>query len=580
MKKTTDRKWVYSPKNKEDEIKQLANETGLTTLQASIMINRGFDTAEKVIGHLDATIEHDTRLMKDAEKACDLIIKHIKAGNPIVNYSDYDCDGWGSAVASYHLFKNLGVEINTFQNTAAIGYGISKTGIDKMLEAYPDTKLIITTDNGIVAFEAAAYAKSLGIDIIITDHHEPQADGSVPPADAVVNPKQLDCNYPFKHLCGAGVIFKLMMLLYFKLGKNPLDCYECLDVVAVSTIADVVPLIGENRAIVKEGLKRIKEEKRSAFKAMRETFVDSYYEPEIHVKTIAFSYAPAINASRRMLGTIALPVELFKMDNDEVNYKRMLEFAKYMKDVNDERKLLTKSLTQGARAMWLQKDDDVKVAVIYHESMKEGLAGLVAGRIKEEFTRPSIVLAPDDEHPGMCRGSARSIPGFDLKKVLDRIQEEDNLLVKYGGHELAAGLSIMENNIEAFEKKINQIADELLNDDDFINYVHIDYAYKEDDVDLSLLDEIKFLAPYGQGFQAPVIGVREFEPKNIKKSGDAGQHISLKGNQLGITSWYGADEFEKLEKPYKLWVIGSLEFDAYTRGVKLMAEPMDIKNKK
>jgi len=586
------KEWVYSPKGNEAIIDSLATETGLSNLQVSILYNRGFKTAKSIKSFLEISLDdfEDTRLMADAEKASDIIISYIHdilrdiesegiSKMEITNYSDYDADGAGSAIVTFKGLQKLGVTVNTFQNHADLGYGICKKGIDIMLEKYPKTKLIITTDNGIVAHEAIDYANSLDIDIIITDHHEPADDGSLPKAKAVVNPKRKDCKYPFKDLCGAGVMFKLLMLVYYKIGKNPKDMYEFLDFVAIATVADVVPLIGENRIIVQEGLKIIREENKLCWKAMRETFVDSFYDPEINSKTIGFSYGPAINACRRMLGSIEIPVALFKIENKEENYDRMLEICKYMQSINDERKSLTKELTEGIEALW-RKKEDVRVGVLHHESMKEGLAGLVAGRLKEDYNRPFFVLAPDQEVEGMYRGSARSIPGFDIKKALDRIQKEDNLLIKYGGHKMAAGLSLMEKDIKQFEKAINKIADEVLTEEDFVKKLVIDYAFTESEMDISILDELQFLQPYGQGFKHPVIGVREFIPVgDMKKLGDEGQHVQFLGQKCTLVSWHAAKGFN-LNPPYKLWAVGELGFDAYNKSLKLVIEPGDFKNYK
>lgn len=590
MRKTIEKTWVFAPKGNEDQIKKLADDVGLTILQTSILYNRGFDTKDKIKYHLEFSLDslHDTRLMKDAEKAVDIIInycKHIwdateKGQTPdfeITNYSDYDPDGVGSLLTFYYGFGKIGVPINTFQNDASMGYGITKEGVDKVLKKYPKTKLIITSDNGIVAFDAIEYAKSLGLDVIVTDHHEPESDGSLPNADAVVNPKRLDCPYPFKGLCGAGVVFKLMMLLYYKLGKNPKMAYELLDFVAIATVADVMDLIDENRAIVKAGLDLIKEEKRIVWKAMRETFINGFYERDITAKTIAFTYAPAINACRRMLGSMDIPVGLFTLPNEESYYGRMIEICEYLRDINDDRKMMTTFLADGIEAIW-RKKDDLKVGVLYHESMKEGLAGLVAGRIKETYNRPIFVLAPDEENENLCRGSARSIPGFNLKEVLDEIQAETNLLVKYGGHALAAGLTLEVKNIEAFEKAINEKADKLLTNDDFMKYLYIDYAFDEDALDISVLDEIKFLEPYGQGFKEPNIGLRAFKPNKKSFLGDEKQHVQFLGKKINIVSWNASEEC-KIEAPFYIWSVGHLEYDAFNNCLKLAVEPEDIINK-
>lgn len=586
-------KWEYPLKNKivKERINQLVKETGLRWEAVAILFNRGFQTKEAIDGFLSTNLNslHDPRLLKDADKAADRIIEAINNKEEITVYTDFDADGWGAGVSAVLLFDKVGVKANLYSNKNTLGFGICKQGIDELLSLYPDTKLLITTDNGIVAFDAVEYANSKGLTVVITDHHEPHPDGLLPKAYAIVDPKRLDDSYPFKELCGAGLLFKLFMLIYYKLGVNPKDCYEVLDIVATSTVADVVPIVDENRAIVSAGLKEINSEKRLVWKVLREVMSEGSFEPitNVDAKVLGFTYGPAINACRRILGSIELPIKLFLLENTEANLAEMTEIVQKMKSVNDERKVIQKDLTNGAISLVAQKDEDIPAIVIAHDEFLEGIVGIIAGNLKEMFNKPTVVFAQDESDPSLWKGSARSIKNFPLKTVLDQIQEEyrndtgEDLIVKYGGHDGAGGLTIRKDRLIDFEMYFVLKADELLSEEDYFKRVRIDLGLNEDEVTPELYDMIKSLEPYGEGFEEPVIGVRNFTPINPKDQQIFGQNenLGLKGRHIKVTSWRGGKAWKELGEPDKVHIVGKLGgIDSYTGKPVIYVDPENIRS--
>ena len=609
-------KWIYPLSNPEIEkdVQKLVKETGLRWEEVAILFNRGLKTQRDIEEFLSINLNtlHDTRLMKDAEKGADKIIEYIKSGKEITNYTDYDADGFGAGVTFTTLTRRLGGVVNVWANSRDMGFGMSVEGVKKMLNKYPNTKLIVTTDNGVVAFDAVEYANSLGIEVVITDHHEPDPTGKLPNAVAIIDPKRSDCEYPFKDLCGAGIAFKLLMLIYYKLGKNPKDCYDMLDIVATSTIADVVSLTNENRAIVKAGLEMINKEEKLIWKVMREVFSKGAFAEITNVdsRTIAFTYAPAINACSRILGSIELPIQLFMLEDDESNVDKMQEMAFEMKSINDERKVMTKDLQHGAIALWAEKDD-FPVIVIAHEEFHEGIVGIIAGRLKESFNKPAIVLAKDSNDPTIFKGSGRSIEGFPIKDVLDEIQAESNILLAHGGHDMACGLSIKEKDIPILELSLILKAEEMLSEDHFVKKEIVDIALDESQFTYELMDVLKNLEPYGADFAEPVIGLKQYNPRfvNISKTYEVSKeeedstiatmplvkHLFLKGKNVNLVSWYGGKQWlemkqhikgsseltlSEIQQPEEIYVIGKLEVDNYDKRLKLNCEPYNIRVKR
>ena len=345
-----------------------------------------------------------------------------------------------------------------------------KLGVDNILAKWPDTKTIITADNGIVAYDAIDYAKNMGLKVVVTDHHEP---GNVSPnADAVINPKQPDCEYPFKEICGTTVAWKLMYVVIEKMREKlpgnmaaEVQCslYKKVELVALATIADIMPLVNENRTIVKNGIAIMNNDPSLAIDLRdgRVNMVDPSH--------VAFRIAPHLNSPSRMNGDPSVAIDLLLTDN-EANAEA---FVAALMRQNEERKALTEKNTQ--LALGKIPKDLPYVIVIQDESINVGVAGIVAGHITEKYNRPAIVLGEDFE--GFCVGSARSVDGFNIKEALDEVSD---LLYKYGGHAKAAGMTFSESKLEEFKRRINEIAERVLDADTLRPTIRIDALAETD----------------------------------------------------------------------------------------------------
>lgn len=555
----------------EAEVEKLSVDANISKLEASIFINRGINTPKEVEVFMDKNISslHNPLEMKDSRVAADTICKHIRADNHIVLYSDYDADGWGAAVVGHKMFTKMGAKIDIFTNIRDMGYGAKPEGIDMILEKWPDTKLIVTADNGIVAYEAIDYAISKGIEVVVTDHHQPASDGVLTNATANVNPHRQDDEYPCKALCGAAVLWKVLSICYVMMGIPSPMAYELLDVVAVATVADVVPLVDENRIIVRHGLKMISDDSRPQWKAFKKVFGD--FKPIITVdtRTISFSFGPGINAMSRMKGTIREVIDMFTGSHNE---DELMAIAERIKSVNEERKVITKDYTNAAMIM-ADARDDLPVLVLNHEELFEGVVGLVAGRVRETVNKPTIVLTKDEN--GNWRGSGRSIDGFPIKDVLDDIQNEKPIIMTYGGHAQACGLTIADENLKEFTDMMIERASKLP-EEAFIRKINVDYVIREGEMNNNIFDIIRNLEPYGNSFEDVTIMVRDIYPKEVRTMGSNQQHVSFKCNGFTITSWYGACnvDMERVDDIVSVSAVGRLERDDW--GIKLFADPTEF----
>ncbi|MDF2879476.1 MAG: recJ [Clostridiaceae bacterium] len=549
------KKWTYSPKNI-DTLMKNPRLTGISDTSLKILLNRGIDTVEKIENFMFNGLNsfYDTRLMKDAEIAVKIIIDSIKNKEEIVIYSDYDCDGICGGAVGVRLLKGLGAVTHVYTNNRFTqGYGMCKSGIDEILKLYSAVKLIITVDNGIVAYEGIQYAKDLGLKVIVTDHHE-QGD-TIPNADAVVDPKRKDDTYPFKGLCGTGVIFKLMLLLYWEMGKRIQNVYDVLDIVAVATVGDIVPIVDENRIIVKEGLKLISEEKKPLFRIFREitgvTTINSHY-------TLGFIYVPMINSVGRLEGNTEDIIEML-VSEDEEFIKSVIE---HLKTTNEKRKEMTKDQCETAEKL-LKEKGMKNIIVLYDESFHEGIVGLIAGRLKEKYNRPAIVFT---KHEGGLKGSGRSIDNFHLKEVFDELK---SLLLGYGGHAKAAGLSIKEENLDRFEEALNKLSEKYLKKDDFMINFNIDCVLNAQKIGVEIVDELKQLEPFGEGFPKPVLVLDNFQASQAMYMGEEKNHVKLISDKVSMIIWREAEKYRKKGEPQKVKAIGYPELNVYKNKVNL-----------
>jgi single-stranded-DNA-specific exonuclease len=551
-------RWILTQVDEE-----LRRKTNLDGLTLSILSNRGYKTPEEIDEFMNLRLSslHGPSLMKDSLKAVKAIINSIQNKEKIVVYGDFDCDGSMSIVTVYSAIKNLGGDISYYTNSRFVeGYQVSPEGVKNILKVNPDTKLIITADNGIGGHDMVDFCKKNNIKVVITDHHIPGK--SLPKAEAVVDPKRQDCPYPFKELCGAGVAWKLMYLLYKEMDKDLSYVYELLDIVALATVADVVPLVDENRVIVKEGLKLMRKEKRNIFKILREetdvTEITAHY-------TIGFVYGPMINAEGRIDGKPNRAIKMF-LEHDEGDVR---EYVRYLIKINSKRKSATKTQTKVAYNL-VEMKGEVPHVILVRGPFHEGVVGLIAGRLREKYYRPTIVLTQAN---GVWKGSARSIDAFHMKNALDATSE---LLIGYGGHSQAAGLSIEGRNIFKFEKAINEFAKTNLTEEDLIPSVIVDHVV-EDKISYEMIETVNKLEPYGKGFEYPVFAVKNFNITSPSYMGQNKKYAKLYTKSCSIVMWNEEDveKYKGLGEPKNLRVVGCPEVNTYKGEESLQFRVLD-----
>ena len=498
--------WIYSElTDEQNEIKnKLANELSISPVLAKLLVQRGivtFDDARSFF-RPDLNDLHDPFLMKDMDKAVERLTKAMQRNEKILIYGDYDVDGTTSVSLVYRFlvkfYSNLDFYIPDRYNE---GYGISIKGID--FAAQNNFKLIIALDCGIKAVEKIKYAKTLGVDFIICDHHNP--DDELPPAVAVLDSKRADCNYPYKHLSGCGVGFKLMQAFAMENNIRFEELIPLLDLVALSIASDIVPITGENRILAFYGLKQINSNPSTGVKAIID--VCGLKDREISISDIVFKIGPRINASGRMkLATEA--VELMVSRDYNFAYERSGTINEY----NNDRKDLDKNITDDAIALIRQDDtySERKSIVVFKPDWHKGVIGIVASRLAEEYYKPSVVLT---ESNGFASGSARSVLGFDLYKAVESCKD---LLENFGGHMYAAGLTMKIEHVDEFSRRFEKFVAEHIEEDQTYPQIDIDAIIEFKDITPKFFRVLKQFGPFGPGNMKPV-----FESKNVYDFGSS-----------------------------------------------------------
>lgn len=498
-------KWMVI--NKKEDFIKLTSEYEINPLIARLLANRGIVNKKEASLFLKGTVNdlNDASLMKDMKKAVSIIKDAIEEKKKIVIYGDYDCDGVCSTTILYRTLKKLGANFDYYiPKREDEGYGMNSDRIRKLKSE--GAEVILTCDNGISAMEQVEVAKELGLTVIITDHHDIpyiEKEGNrinvVPNSDCVINPKQGNCEYPFKELCGAGVALKFSMELVNEMGRSFLEFYDLFQYAAIATICDVVELLGENRIIVKEGLKLINNTSSIGLKALiKATGLEGKEISEYH---FGFVLGPCINATGR-LETADLSVELLITEDE----KYAEELAKKLYELNVERQELTFDSVESVISKVEEEiTNGEKVILVYDEGIHESIAGIVAGRVRERFNLPTIVMTRGKDMP---KGSARSIEGYNMFEELNKCKE---YIEKFGGHPMAAGLSVKEENISLLRKALNSKC--TLSDEDIIPVIKIDSPLEIKYLDEGLVEKIENLRPFGKGNGSPLFAV-----KNIKVS--------------------------------------------------------------
>ncbi len=493
-------KWMICAKRADFNL--IAEKHGISPVTARLIINR--DVPEEMIGQYlfgDLSSLYDPSLLSDAEKACQIAAEKIKSHKKIRIIGDYDIDGIMSSYILLNALSSIGADADArLPDRISDGYGLSENLVKEAHKDGVDT--IITCDNGIAASSQIALAKELGMTVIVTDHHEVPFDADtgsqiLPPADAVIDPKKSGCPYPYKEICGAVVALKFAALLYRFMGFNDDIIYKYIEYAAIATIGDVCPLTDENRIIVKEGLKKLPETNNLGLISLIEmTELDINSISSYH---IGFVIGPCLNASGR-LDTAEKALSLLMSDNKTL----AIEAAWELVELNKERKMMTEEgITEAVNIIETTSAKDDKVLVVYLPDCHESLAGIIAGRLKEQYNRPSFVLTASSEG---IKGSGRSIEAFNMYENLSKC---GHLFSKFGGHALAAGLSMPEENLPEFRRIIN--ADSRLTDEDLIPRVLIDIQLPLKYISDSLINEFEMLRPFGQANRKPLFAQKELK---------------------------------------------------------------------
>lgn len=524
------KKTVWSSKFVENEetraaVSDIAKKNNISEICASLIYNRGYKNAEDASKFLnfDDVVMHSPLLLKDVEKAVGRIQLALQNKERIVIYGDYDVDGVTSVTMLYLYLKNLGAQVSYYiPNRIGEGYGLSTDAID-LFSTY-DVSLIITVDTGVTAVKEVTYASSLGIDVIVTDHHECQPE--LPDAIAVINPHRSDCQYPFKSLAGVGVIFKVIcafeILNFYGIDREAEAVksiyYRFADLAAIGTIADVMPITDENRMIVKFGLAMLEKTERVGLKALMEAaswganpnvrpVVDNPAKRskprKINSTYIGFTIAPRINAAGR-IASATKSVELLLAEDTET----AAALAHELCEINYTRQIEENRIAEEAYSK-IERELDVnsqKVIVVSDDEWLQGVIGIVSSKVTEKYGLPSILISFDGASEGelsgldVGKGSGRSIKGFNLVEALSNSKD---ILVKFGGHELAAGLSIRRKDIDEFRKQINDYADKMISEEDLYVKIEADRELCINDLSMQLAKEMALLEPFGNTNPTP-----------------------------------------------------------------------------
>lgn len=552
-------RWTFRH-DRPEEARRLREEAGFAPLLAQILANREVSDPATARRFIDAPLAdiRDPFDLPGTDDAAKRVAKAIADGEQITVYGDYDVDGICATSILTGLFKELGANADYYiPHRADEGYGLSCGAIDKLAAA--GTQLLVTVDNGVTAIDEVEHARSLGVDVVVTDHHEP--GNELPAACAVVNPKRRDQPYPHADFCGAGVAWKVAHAILREVGSDAVQGREFLmrqlDLVALATVADVVPLVGENRILARKGLTTIEQTRRVGLRALMNV---AGVNGDVSTRSIAFQIAPRINAVGRTRSAM-MGVELM-LETDEANAcARAGEFdALNMQRRTDEKELLKKVIADLDRV-----DEDYKrhAIVIWGDDWEIGLIGLIASRLCDQYNRPAFVLSVDRE-TGRAKGSSRSVPGFNLVEALQACSES---LTEYGGHAMAAGLRMSAEGLEPFREAMSRYAEGRLTEDALRPELLIDAEAPLSELDLAAVEAIAKLEPFGEGNPRPLIAFPDVSLSSTPRVVGT-NHLKLRLNQGGthisaIGFGLGAFDSQLLRHQGSLRVVGHPTINDY-----------------
>ena len=556
------KKWEFYGVD-EETIKDISSKNNISELLATVLANRGITESKEIEKFLNPTRNdfYDPYMMPDMEIAVERIIKAVENKEKVIIYGDYDVDGITSITVLKKFLSEIGLEAGYYiPNRLDEGYGLNLESVKKIAEE--KYTLIITVDCGISGIDEIDYANSLGIETIVTDHHEPL--DVLPKALAVVDAKRKDNKYPFKSLAGVGVVFKLIQALGKRLNLEEKSYLKYLDIVCIGTISDIVPLVDENRVIAKLGLKLVQVTKNYGLKALLES---SGYK-EINSNTVSFGIAPRINACGRM-GFEKEALKLFLTENMAEAKEITDRLNKYNKERQDIEKRI---FNEAIEIIEKEKDEEKKAIVIGSENWHHGVIGIVSSKITDMYFKPSILISFEGEEG---KGSGRSIAGFDLHDALCRSSE---YLEKYGGHEMAVGLSLKKSQFNKFKQKFEEITEES-HIDELVPVIHIDKQITLKDIKCDIVDELNKLEPFGEANKVPIFLYKNLKVDSIRALSE-GKHLKLtlkdSGtiiNAIGFNMGNLVDEYLIGDK---IDILGVLEVNTFNGKTTVQINVKDI----
>ncbi len=557
------KKWqIYE--TDENKIKEIQEKYQVNKLLATILVNRNITEKEEIRLFLEPTRNdfHDPFLITDMEKAVKRIIQAIEKQEKVTIYGDYDVDGITSITVLKSFLQDRGLEVESYiPNRLEEGYGLNKEAIGKIVNN--GCQLMITVDCGISAIDEIDYANSLGIETIVTDHHEP--GNELPHALAVIDNKRKDSQYPFRELAGVGVVFKLIQAIGITLNLKEEEYLKYLDIVCVGTISDIVPLVNENRVIAKLGLMLIRQTKNIGLRSI----IQSSGYSKIDSNSISFGIAPRINACGRM-GKAEEALELLLSKN----YNQVAELTQRLNEHNRIRQETEKSIFENAVKQIQEEHLEANNAIIVGgENWHHGVIGIVSSKITEMYFKPSILLSFEED--GIGKGSGRSIPGFDLHDALMQCMDT---IEKFGGHSMAVGITVRKENFAKFREMFEKITEEA-HIDEIIPVIQVDSKIDVKDINKDMVESLKQLEPFGEGNRMPVFAFKNLKIDSIRALSE-GKHLKLTLkdnntiiNSIGFNLGYLAEEYRIGDK---IDVVGVLEINSFNGVESLQINIKDV----
>ncbi len=558
------KKWQICECDKE-KVENIKNKYNLNSLLATILVNKNIIDKEKIRLFLEPNRNdfYDPYLINDMDIATDRIIKAINNQEKVIIYGDYDVDGITSIAVLKSFLKDVGLQASYYiPNRLEEGYGLNKDAINKIAEQ--GYTLMITVDCGITAIEEVEYANSLGIETIITDHHEPGEE--LPNALAVIDNKRKDSKYPFRELAGVGVAFKVSQALSKKLNLKEETYLKYLDIVCVGTISDIVPLVDENRVITKLGMLLVKQTKNLGLRSI----LNSSGYRQINSMAISFGVAPRINACGRLGDAEEALKLLLSTDIYEVN-----KLTNKLNEHNRQRQEIEKSISKEAiEKIENEKLNENRTIVVGGKNWHHGVIGIVSSKITEKYFKPSILLSLEEN--GIAKGSGRSIPGFDLHEALMKCED---LLDKFGGHSMAVGLTLKQENLSEFYKRFEDFAKES-KIEEIVPIINVDAKIELSDINKKVIEDLKQLEPFGEANKMPIFALKNVKIDSIRSLSD-GKHLKLTLREKNqVISAIGFN-IGNLVNEYKIGdridIAGTLEINTYNGMENLQINIKDVK---